>query len=49
MTSWPDASSPQVRADLDRLLEAVLPLAEQGLAQRGEMVPSLQRSTPPAG
>ena len=39
MTSWRDGVSQQSQDDLDSLLGAVLPLAEQHLAKSGEMYP----------
>ena len=39
MASWRDTASDQAQADLDALLNAVLPLAEQTLSKRGEMCP----------
>lgn len=39
MTSWRDTAPRAVQDDLDGLLDAVLPVAEQALGQRGEMLP----------
>jgi hypothetical protein len=39
MASWRDTASDQAQADLDALLNAVLPFAEQTLSKRGEMFP----------
>ncbi len=39
MSSWRDTTSPEVQADLDGLLSAVLPLAEQTLATHGKLLP----------
>lgn len=39
MASWRDTTSPQAQDDLDRLLNAVLPFAEQALSKYGEMFP----------
>lgn len=39
MASWRDTSSEMAQDDLDGLLNAVLPLAEQTLAKHGEMFP----------
>jgi hypothetical protein len=39
MASWRDTASRQAQADLDALLNAVLPFAEQTLSKYGEMFP----------
>lgn len=39
MTSWRDTTSHRAQDDLDGLLNAVLPFAEQTLAKYGEMFP----------
>lgn len=39
MTSWRDTTSHEAQDDLDGLLNAVLPFAEQTLAKYGEMFP----------
>jgi hypothetical protein len=39
MASWRDTTSDQAQADLDALLNAVLPFAEQTLSKYGEMFP----------
>jgi hypothetical protein len=39
MASWRDSASCQAQADLDALLNAVLPFAEQTLSKYGEMFP----------
>ena len=39
MTSWRDRTSEQAQADVDALLNAVLPFAEQTLSKYGEMFP----------
>jgi hypothetical protein len=39
MPSWRDGASEQAQGDLDALLNAVLPLAEQTLAKYGEVFP----------
>lgn len=39
MASWRDTASDQAQADLDALLGAVLPFAEQSLSRYGEMFP----------
>jgi hypothetical protein len=39
MTSWRDTTSEQAQADLDQLLDEVLPLAEQTLGKAGELAP----------
>lgn len=39
MTSWRDTASRQAQEDLDRLLAAVMPLAEQTLGKHGELLP----------
>lgn len=39
MTSWRDTTSQEAQDDLDGLLNAVLPFAEQTLAKYGEMFP----------
>jgi hypothetical protein len=39
MTSWRDLTSPQAQDDLDGLLTAVLPFAEQTISKYGEMYP----------
>jgi hypothetical protein len=39
MASWRDTASDQAQADLDALLGAVLPFAEQTLSRYGEMFP----------
>lgn len=39
MSSWRDGASPQAQSDLDGLLAAVLPLAEQTLGKHGELFP----------
>ncbi len=39
MASWRDTASDQTQADLDALLNAVLPFAEQTLSRYGEMYP----------
>lgn len=39
MASWRDGASAQAQADLDALLNAVLPFAQQTLSKYGEMFP----------
>jgi hypothetical protein len=39
MTSWRDTASPQTQADLDGLLNAVMPFAEQMLREHGAFYP----------
>jgi hypothetical protein len=39
MTSWRDSASEQAQADMDDLLNVVLPFAEQTLAKHGELFP----------
>jgi hypothetical protein len=39
MTSWRDTASPQTQADLDGLLNVVMPFAERMLAEHGAFYP----------
>ena len=39
MSSWRDTTSEQAQADLDQLLETVLPLAEETLGKQAEVTP----------
>lgn len=39
MTSWRETASPECQADLDELLNAALPFAQQMLAKHGEFFP----------
>lgn len=39
MTSWRDTTSEQAQADLDQLLDEVLPMAESTLGRAGEVAP----------
>jgi hypothetical protein len=39
MTSWRDSASPQTQADLDGLLNAVMPFAERMLSEHGAFYP----------
>lgn len=39
MSSWRESASPQAQKDLDGLINAVLPLAEQTLGKHGELFP----------
>ena len=39
MTSWRDGATPDAQNDMDGLLDAVLPLAQQLLEQHGEFFP----------
>jgi hypothetical protein len=39
VSSWRDSASPRAQSDLDDLVKAVLPLAEQTLGKHGELLP----------